>query len=293
MDLVVLAAGMGSRFGGLKQMEPMDGHGNFIIDYSIYDAIEAGFDRVVLIVRQENEQAFRDTVGKRLESKIDVVYVIQENDSVPDSRIPEGRIKPLGTAHAVLCCKDVVRTPFMIINADDFYGRESYVLAHRFLSDECNDSVYGCIVYEAGRTMTENGSVKRGVCTIEGGYITGITESSISRSEGKIDAVPLDGSAAFMIPDDAPVSMNMFLLSPSVFPHLERGFDEFLDNMSDPMKDEYLLPNVISDLVSRGKASLRAVRSPEKWYGVTYPQDKDVVVLALKRMVDGDHYSGV
>ena len=290
MDLVVLAAGMGSRFGGLKQMEPMDPQGRFIIDYSMYDAARAGFDRAVLIVRRENERAFRDTVGRRLESVMDVEYVIQENDSIPDARIPAGRTKPLGTAHAVLCCRDAVKDPFMIINADDFYGRESYVLAHRFLNDECDDSVYGCIAYEAGRTMTENGSVKRGICTVEDGCVTGITESSISKSDGKITAEPLDGSPAFAISDDAPVSMNMFLLAPSVFPHLERGFDAFLDGMRDSMKDEYLLPDVISGLVSERKATLRCVRSSEDWYGVTYLQDKERVVDALAAMRAAGEY---
>lgn len=290
MDLVVLAAGMGSRFGGLKQMEPMDGHGNFIIDYSIYDAIEAGFDRVVFIVRESNLEAFKETIGRRIGSRVRVEYVLQENSSVPDARIPEGRTKPLGTAHAILCCRDVVTEPFMIVNADDFYGRGSFMRSHDFLENGCSGTVYGCVAYEAGRTMTENGSVKRGVCTIEDGNVTAITESSLTHEDGGIIAEPLDGSSPFTIPEDAPVSMNMFLLDPSVFGYLERGFDSFLSDMRDPMKDEYLLPDVISSVVSSGKAVLRAVRSSEDWYGVTYPQDKDSVVSALREMVNHRKY---
>lgn len=290
MDLVVLAAGMGSRFGGLKQMEPMDGHGNFIIDYSIYDAIEAGFDRVVFIVRRSTLDAFRETVGKRIESRIDVEYVLQENDSVPDVRIPEDRTKPLGTAHAILCCKNAVKVPFMVVNADDFYGRGSFLISHEFLEKRCSKSVYGCVAYEAGRTMTENGSVKRGVCTIEDGNVVEITESSLTRDGDGITAAPLDGPSSFRIPEDAPVSMNMFLLDPSVFAHLEKGFEEFFSGMRDPMKDEYLLPDVISSVVSSGKAVLNAVRSSEDWYGVTYPQDKDSVVSALREMVSSGRY---
>ena len=291
MDLVVLAAGMGSRFGGLKQMEPMDGHGNFIIDYSIYDAIEAGFDRVVFIVRRSTLDAFRETVGKRIESRIDVEYVLQENDSVPDARIPEDRTKPLGTAHAILCCKDAVKAPFMVVNADDFYGRGSFMISHEFLERRCSETVYGCVAYEAGRTMTENGSVTRGgVCAIEGGNVVGITESSLTREGGSITAAPLDGSPSFRIPENAPVSMNMFLLESSVFAHLENGFEEFLSGMRDPMKDEYLLPDVISSVVSSGEAVLNAVRSSEDWYGVTYPQDKDSVFSALREMVSSGRY---
>ena len=291
MQLVILAAGLGSRFKGNKQTTSIDDDGNFIIDYSIFDAIKAGFDSVVFIIRKENEEIFKSTVGNRIGSRVKVEYVFQEPDSIPDGRIPAERTKPLGTAHAILCCKDTVKEPFMIINADDFYGFDSYKKAKNFISEQCNDSTYGCICYEASKTMTESGSVKRGICTVEDGNVVCITESNIERNpDGKIDAKPLNGSAGFETPDDTPVSMNMFIVPPSIFPILEKGFDEFLSNMKDPMKDEYLLPDVISETVGKGDAVLRSIRSEETWFGVTYPEDKEKVVSSLKGKVEDGSY---
>ena len=291
MQLVILAAGLGSRFKGNKQTTSIDDSGNFIIDYSVFDAISAGFDSVVFIIRRENEDIFRQTIGNRIGSRIDVKYVFQEPDSIPDDRIPKERTKPLGTAHAILCCKDVVREPFMIINADDFYGIGSYRKAVEFIKDHCNDSTYGCVCYEASKTMTESGSVKRGICTVEDGNVVCITESNIERnSSGVVEARPLSGADGFETPDDTPVSMNMFIVPPSIFPILEKEFDSFLSNWNDPMKDEYLLPDVISDTVKAGTAVLRCIRSDETWVGVTYPDDKDKVVSALKDKVDRGEY---
>ena len=295
MQLVILAAGLGSRFKGNKQTTPIDDDGNFIIDYSVFDAVSAGFDSVVFIIRKENEEIFRNTIGNRIGSNIRVEYVFQEPDSVPDDRIPEDRTKPLGTAHAILCCKDTVKEPFMIINADDFYGIGSYRKAKEFIDTECDDTVYGCVCYEASRTMTESGSVKRGICTVEDGNVILITESNIERNDsGSIEARPLNGSEGFVTPDDTPVSMNMFIVPPSVFPILEKGFDDFLSGWKDPMKDEYLLPDVISDTVNRGKATLRCIRSDETWFGVTYPDDKEKVVNALRdKVIRGEYPKGL
>lgn len=291
MQLVILAAGMGSRFGGLKQLEPMDSHGNFIIDYSVFDAIRAGFDKVVFIIRKENEKIFRDTIGSRIGSRIAVEYVFQENDSVPDPRVPMERTKPLGTGHAILCCRDVVKDNFMIINADDFYGAGSYRTAAGFIDSECSDTVFGCVCYHAGNTLTENGKVKRGVCKVEDGNVVNIRESSIAASGDRtILAQPLDGGQEFETSFDTPVSMNMFILSPAIFDTLEKGFGEFLSSMKDPMKDEYLLPDIISQAVSESRAVLKCVDTDEKWIGVTYQEDKPVVVASIKAKIDSCEY---
>ena len=291
MQLVILAAGLGSRFKGNKQTTAIDDDGNFIIDYSIFDAISAGFDSVVFIIRKENEEIFKSTIGNRIGNRIKVEYVFQEPDSIPDERIPKDRTKPLGTAHAILCCKDAVKEPFMIINADDFYGAGSYRKAKGFIDSYCNDSTYGCICYEASKTMTESGSVKRGICTIEDGNVVCITESNIERNpSGKVEARPLSGADGFETPDDTPVSMNMFIVPPSIFPILEKEFDTFLSDWKDPMKDEYLLPDVISDTIKKGIACLRSIRSDETWFGVTYPEDKEKVVSSIASMIDGGKY---
>ena len=291
MQLVILAAGLGSRFKGNKQTTPIDENGNFIIDYSVFDAISAGFDSVVFIIRKENEGIFKDTIGNRIGSRVNVEYVFQEPDSIPDDRIPKDRTKPLGTAHAILCCKDVVKEPFMIINADDFYGTGSYIKANEFIENECNDSTYGCICYEASKTMTESGSVKRGICTIENGNVVCITESNIERNaSGKVEAKPLSGANGFDTPDDTPVSMNMFIVPPSIFPILEKEFDTFLDTWKDPMKDEYLLPDVISDTVKKGTSVLKCIRSDETWFGVTYPDDKEKVITSIASKVSEGKY---
>lgn len=291
MQLVILAAGMGSRFGGLKQLEPMDDHNNFLIDYSVFDAIRAGFDKVVFIIRKANEKIFKETIGSRIGSKVPVEYVFQENDSVPDARIPADRTKPLGTGHAILCCRDVVDDKFMIINADDFYGKGSYATAADFIRKECSDDVFGCVCYRAGNTLTKNGKVKRGMCTVKDGNVVKITESSLSAvNEKDILAQPLDGSQELTVPYSMPVSMNMFILTPAIFPVLAEGFDRFLAGMKDPAKDEYLLPDIISGTVADGKASLRCVDTDETWFGVTYPDDKPEVVDSIRSKISEGEY---
>ena len=288
MDLIILAAGMGSRFGGLKQIQPVDDDGHFIIDYSVYDAVKAGFRRVVFVIRKGNYKDFRDTIGKRFEGKVDVEYVFQENDSIPADFIPKDRAKPLGTAHAILCCKDVVKDPFMIVNADDFYGFGSYELAIGF---DCTDSMFGCVTYKAGNTLTENGKVKRGMCIVKDGNVTGLIESSIYGKDGMIMATPLDGSDEFTTGSDAPVSMNMFILPPSVFSTFSKEFDVFVKNMNDPEKDEFLLPDVINKIIGSGDAILRNIVSDEHWYGITYREDLDGLKSALKDMNSKGKYN--
>lgn len=294
MDLVILAAGMGSRFGGLKQIEPMDEYGNFIIDYSIYDAIEAGFDKVIFIIKEENYDIFRQTVGSRIESKIKVEYVFQKLSLLPKGySLPESRVKPLGTAQAILAAKDKVSDRFAIINADDFYGKESFVAAANFLKGECSDTVYGNVAYNVANTMTENGSVKRGILsTDKNNLLTHIEESSVEHKGSTILATPLDESVkSFEIESTCPVSMNMFCFAGSIMTYLEEKFPIFLDqNKNNLEKCEYLIPTVVSELIEEKKVVVKVVKCDAVWYGVTYKEDKPYVVESLKKLVDKGLY---
>ncbi len=273
----------------------MDEHRNFIIDYSVFDAISAGFDKVVFIIRKANEQIFKDTIGKRIGSRVDVEYVFQENDSVPDPRIPADRTKPLGTGHAILCCKDVVDDKFMIINADDFYGRGSFLTAADFIRNECSDRMFGCVCYRADRTLSENGKVKRGLCRIVDGMVDTILESSMSRTENDLIRVePLNGVEPFDAMLSTPVSMHMFIFTHAIFPLLEKGFGRFLGGWKDPMKDEFLLPDIVTDTIESKAASVKCVLTDETWFGVTYPDDKPAVVKSIKEKIDcGDYPSNL
>ena len=294
MDLVILAAGMGSRFGGLKQIEPMDEYGNFIIDYSIYDAIEAGFDKVIFIIKEENYDIFRETIGKRIENKIKVEYVFQKLSLLPEGySLPEDRVKPLGTAQAILAAKDKVSDRFAIINADDFYGKESFVAAANFLKNEASINVYGNVAYNVSNTMTENGSVKRGILsTDKANNLTHIEESSVEHKGATILATPLDEAVKpFEIEATTPVSMNMFCFTSSIMTYLENRFSEFLDQNKDNLeKCEYLIPTVVSELIQEKKVSCKVVKCDAVWYGVTYKEDKPFVVSSLKALVDSGKY---
>ena len=224
MTLVIMAAGMGSRFGGLKQIEPIDEYGNFIIDYSIYDAIKVGFTKVVFIIKKENYDIFRETVGARVEKYIDVEYVFQELDVLPEGySVPEGRVKPWGTGHAILCCKDTVKENFAIINSDDFYGRDAFRVIAEFLKNNNEKSEvakYAMAGYMVKNTLTENGSVKRGVCQAKDGYLTKLVESSIEKKDGKLIATPLEGGSDYLVSGDDLVSMNMFGFTPSIYEYV-------------------------------------------------------------------------
>ena len=297
MQLVILAAGMGSRFGGLKQMEPVDEYGNFIIDYSIYDAIEAGFDSVVFIIKHAFYEDFKNSIGKRLEGKIKVSYAFQELDKLPSGfDLPEGREKPFGTGHAILCAKDVITEHFAMINADDFYGRDAFIQAASFLKtlNKNDKGKFANVVYNAANTMTENGSVKRGICLLDKhNYLTQIIESSIERKNGAIIGTPLDESIKqFKIKNDTPVSMNMFIFTKDILDELEVGFPVFLDQnlCKNPLKCEYLIPSVVSELKEKGKVTVKLINTSAVWYGFTYKEDKVKVVEALKHMVDQGQY---
>ena len=295
ITLVILAAGMGSRFGGLKQIEPMGPNGEFIIDYSVYDAIKAGFNKIVFLIKRENYDLFKETIGARVEPYIKTEYAFQELNNLPlGYTLPSDRVKPLGTAHAVLCCKEKVHENFAMINSDDFYGRDAFIKAYEYLSkvDE-SSSEYGMIGYKVANTLTENGSVKRGVCNVDNnGYLTNLTESKVERVNNEIIASPLDGSKAFTVKDDDTVSMNFLLFTPSIFNYIEEGFPEFFDNNKDNLLTaEYLIPDVLSNLIKNNKASTKVIPTSANWYGVTYKEDTPGVKRAIQNLVDNHEYN--
>lgn len=294
MQLVILAAGMGSRFGGLKQMEPMDEAGNFLLDYSVYDAKVAGFDSVVFIIKKEFFEAFRDSIGKRVSKLIKVDYAFQDLNDLPEGfKCPEGREKPWGTAHAIYAAREFVKDDFIIINGDDFYGRDAFVVAADYIRSLPKGSAgkYANVAFKVCNTMTENGSVKRGVCFEKDGMLERLVESSIQRNEqGKIVCSPLDGSASFEVKEDQPVSMNLFVFNRDLMGKLEEKFPIWLkDNIHD-LKSEFLIPTVVDELVHEGKATLKLLSTSSKWFGVTYREDKPAVVKALKDLVRKGEY---
>ena len=295
ITLVILAAGMGSRFGGLKQIEPMGPSDEFIIDYSVYDAIKAGFNKIVFLIKRENYDLFKETIGARVEPHIKVEYAFQELNNLPIGyELPSDRTKPLGTAHAVLCCKDVVNEPFAMINADDFYGRDAFIKAYDFLvNTDSNSNNYGMIGYMVSNTLTENGSVKRGVCEVdENDYLKSIIESKVERINNVIVAKPLDGRGEFNVDDKATVSMNFLLFTPSIFKHIEDRFPIFLkENKDNLLTSEYLIPDVLEKLIQENKVTTKVINTTASWYGVTYKEDTPSVRSAIKNLVDNGEYN--
>lgn len=292
LTLVIMAAGMGSRFGGLKQIEPVGPNDEFIIDYSIYDAKKAGFNKVVFIIKKENYEIFKETIGKRVEDKIDVSYVFQELDMLPDGySLPENRIKPWGTAHAILCCKDLVNGCFAVINSDDFYGYDSYEVLAKFLKEKSDDKHFAMVGYKVANTLTENGSVKRGICEEKDNFLTKIIESKVEKVNNEIMCSPLDGSSSFIVPDDEVVSMNMFGFTSSIFDYLEKDFPKFLDENISNLTSEYLIPDVVFDMIKKELIKMEVLKTDAKWYGVTYKEDKEEVVNAINEMVRTKKYN--
>ena len=290
LTLVILAAGMGSRFGGLKQVEPIGPNGEFLLDYSVYDAIKAGFTKVVFLIKDEIYDLFRETVGKRIEGKIPVSYAFQRIGDIPEwVDIPEERVKPWGTAHAVLACKNEVTGNFVMINSDDFYGRDAYMKIAEFFNNSENDD-YAMVAFRVVNTMTENGAVKRGVCESEEGLLTNITESSIERVDDKIIASPLDGRTPFEVEENSLVSMNFFGFTPRIFDRLDRDFPLFFEkNKDNLLKCEYLIPDVVFDEIKSG-VKMHVLESCDKWLGVTYREDKENVVSELNKLIDKGVY---
>ena len=290
LTLVIMAAGVGSRFGGLKQIEPIGPNKEFLIDYSIYDAIKAGFKEVVFIIKKENEEIFKETIGKRVEGKIPVKYVFQEISNLPVDIDLSKREKPLGTGHAIYCCKDVVKSPFAIINADDFYGRDAFLKIAKFLNNT-NDDCYGVVGYNVANTLTENGSVKRGVCYAENGYLTSILESKVEKIDGTIVASPLNGSPSFNVTPDTLVSMNMLGFTPKLFEYLESELIKFLNNPNTNLEtDEFLIPEVLQTSIKEDNKKVKVLDTDAVWYGVTYKEDKDYVVDGIKGLIDNGTY---
>ena len=292
LTLVILAAGMGSRFGGLKQVEPIGPNGEFIIDYSIYDAIKAGFSKVVFIIKEENYDLFRETVGRRIENKIKVEYAFQDVEDVPEGVVvPSDRVKPWGTGHAVLSAKDLVDSNFVMINSDDFYGRDAYLKIKEFFdkSDSLND--YAMVAFRVSNTMTENGSVKRGVCESKNNYLTNIIESSIEKVDDKIIASPLDGRDSFEVEANDLVSMNFFGFTNEMFKALESGIVEFFkENEGNLDKCEYLMPDVVFKEIKENGKNVTVLESTDKWLGVTYKEDKEFVVSELNKLIEKGEY---
>ena len=292
MDLVIMAGGMGSRFGGLKQIEPIDEYGNFIIDYSIFDAIRAGFDRVIFIIKKENYDVFNETVGKRVEKHIKVEYAFQGMDDLPEGYVcPTGRTKPWGTAHAIYATRGMVNGNFAIINADDFYGEDAFRVVGEFLQNNNSDREYALIGYHAENTITDNGSVKRGVVEIENGELKSLSESSIEKLEnGELYATHLAGGEPFKISGSQLVSMNMFGLKPILYDRLKRDLVLFLDEHIDEQKSEFLIPDVISSQIKDGEVTVKVLNTSAVWQGVTYKEDKPRVVEEIRKLVENGIY---
>lgn len=295
--LVIMAAGMGSRYGGLKQIDPIDEQGHIIMDFSMYDAREAGFEKVIFIIKKEDEEDFRTVVGDRMKRIMDVSYAYQDLNSLPEGyELPAGRTKPWGTAHAVLSCKGMIDGPFAVINADDYYGRDAFKVIYDYLASHEDDEKYRytMVGYELMNTLTENGHVARGVCAMnQDGELVGITERT--RIEKKDDGAAFtedEGRTWTDLPADTTVSMNMWGFTAGILDEIEREFAAFLEKglAENPMKCEYYLPTVVSNLLEAGRASVAVLHSKDKWYGVTYKEDKPVVMDAIRKMKENGVY---
>lgn len=291
LTLLVLAAGMGSRFGGLKQIEPVGPNGEFIIDYSIKDALVAGFNKVVFVIKEENYEIFKSTIGARIEDKIKIEYVFQKNTDVPEGiNIPKERVKPLGTAQAIYAARGVIKEKFAVINADDLYGRDAYIKAAEFLRNAKNNE-YANVAYEIGNTLTVNGAVKRGVIFESNGYLDNLVESSIEKVDGVITATPLSGAHSFTVPDNQLVSMNLFCLTPEIFNYLESHIKEFFNSQNDLMTCEYLLPDVAFASASENNTKIKIVRTTSKHYGMTYKEDLDDLKQGILNEIKNGTYN--
>ena len=295
--LIIMAAGMGSRYGGLKQIDPVDEQGNKIIDFSIYDAIRAGFKKVVFIIKKENEQDFRTCIGDVVKDHIEVEYVYQELSDIPKGcTIPEGRVKPWGTAHAVLSARKVINGPFAVINADDFYGREAFNVIYDFLEKNRDDDKYRytMVGYELKNTLTENGYVSRGVCsTDKDGFLTDIVERTHIEKDGNgAKYTEDDGKTYEAIDADSIVSMNMWGFSRSFIDEISNSFERFFKETvpSNPLKAECYLPGVVDELLKADKATVKVLKSNDRWFGVTYKEDKPFVVDSIKALKEKGIY---
>ena len=285
--LVVMAAGMGSRFGGLKQMEPISADGRVLLDFSAYDAKRAGFTKIVFVIKEAIAEDFISLVGNRISEIIDVEYVYQELYKLPEGFVcPETREKPWGTAHAILCCKDAVKEPFAVVNADDYYGRNAFGNIYKELVSDTSD--YCMAAFRLRNTLTENGTVARGVCVVKDDCLESVTERT--KINNACQFTEDDGATWTQLQPDTLVSMNLWGFRPDIFDHIEKGFAEFLkDNINEPKK-EYYLPLVVTDLIESGTKKVKVLAAEDKWYGVTYKEDKPQVVAAIEEMIAQGYY---
>lgn len=300
--LVIMAAGMGSRYGGLKQIDPVDGQGHIIMDFSLYDAVKAGFEKVIFILKKENEADFKEVIGDRISKVLQVEYAFQDIDDIPAGfQAPEGREKPWGTGHAVLSARKLADGPFVVINADDYYGRSAFSQIYEYLTADRGDESpkagkydFAMVGYVLENTLTENGHVARGVCTVDAdGHLSGIAERTRIEKRGEETAYTEDGGESWhTIPEGSIVSMNLWGFTEGFMKELEAGFAPFLEKglQENPLKCEYFLPSVVNALLEEGKASVTVLKSYDRWYGVTYKEDKQTVVDAIKKMKDEGLY---
>lgn len=293
--LVIMAAGMGSRYGGLKQIDPVDQDGHIIIDFSLYDAKRAGFDTVVFVIKKENEKDFKEAIGNRMEKMMNVHYVFQELDDIPQGyNVPSDRIKPWGTAHAIYCCREFIDGPFAVINADDYYGVDSFKIIYDYLSTHSDDELYrmAMVGFRIENTLTENGTVARGVCEVDSqNFLINITErTAIKKTD---DGAAYEENDQWLpLKKGTTVSMNLWGFSRKFIGEIGKGFENFLNQglKENPLKCEYFIPSVVSRLLDEKKATVEVLTTPAKWYGVTYKEDKPVVVKAIQDMKDQGIY---
>ena len=289
ITLVVLAGGMGSRFGGLKQIEPVGPNKEFIIDYSIYDAIKAGFNKVVFIIKKELYEDFVETIGKRVEPYIKVEYAFQDMDVIPPNvNLPKERVKPLGTAHALYCAKDKVNENFAIISADDFYGKDAFIKAANYLRENDEFCVIG---YQIGQTLSDKGAVKRGVCMEKDGFLTEVIESKVERINNVITCEPLNGKPTYQVEENHPVSMIMFGLNPKIFTAIEKRLPKFFEDHKDDLETcEILLPDVLDEMIKNEEVKIKVIPTTSTWYGVTYREDLESIKKAILEMIEKGEY---
>ena len=291
--LLILAAGMGSRFGGLKQIEGVGPNGEFIIDYSVYDALKAGFNKIVFVIKEENYEIFKETIGKRVEPYIKTEYVFQDNSNLKEEYQEKlnKRVKPLGTGHAILCAKEKIKEPFAIINSDDFYGYDAYLKAANYL-DTIKENHYGLIAYQLGNTLTPNGEAKRGVCEVnEKNELIKLTESKVILYNDKVLVTPLEEKESFETTKDNMTSMNFLLFTPSLFQILEERLDIFLESNKNNLDTcEFLIPIILNELVEEKKITVDTIKTTAKWYGMTYKEDKEMVVNAINKLIEEGYY---
>ncbi len=295
--LVIMAAGMGSRYGGLKQIDPVDEQGHIIMDFSLYDAVKAGFEKVIFVIKKENEADFKEVIGQRIAGIMQTEYAFQEISDIPEGfAVPEGRQKPWGTGHAVRSCRELVDGPFVVINADDYYGKSAFSQIYDYLTSHSDGEKmdYAMVGYVLENTLTENGHVARGVCTTDAaGHLTGITERTHIERRGEDTAYTEDeGKTWHTIPEGSVVSMNLWGFTESFMKELEKGFVPFLEkNINvNPLKCEYFLPSVVNGLIEEDRAQVTVLKSYDRWYGVTYKEDKQTVIDAIRKMKEDGLY---